>query len=221
MSRKCEYFVGVTTAPRESPTLQATLASIRLAGWNVDLLANDEHKSLGPYGNFLRVLQAGVACATHATTHATDHILVFQDDIEVTRGLRSCLDANQPPVGVVSLYTPANLHRDESGWHKTTRLPRSYGALAIMMDCEMAAKFIASPPGRETGGKLTWRNTHQTDFWITKFCAAKQIPYWTHSPSFTMHAGTTSSLDSPNANSRVRQCYVFCRSVAAENTGNV
>lgn len=183
--------VAVTTAPRKVDYLPQTLASIMAAGF--DGVASEDDSAVGSYRNFK------LALAETAKSEA-DACLIFQDDIQVARGLWDWLLAGGWPedparIGVVSLYTAGPNARATDGWHaldltvtKERPLPwsRAYGALAIMMPKLSAERFL----------KANWKpeSKSKTDLNLGQWCCATGLSWWLHSPSLVQHIGEVSTL---------------------------
>lgn len=253
------WSLGITTAPRQINTLHRTLQSVVAAGWDgmydrVRIFAEpgtamplqspiaatwtSHAERLGPYGN----LRAAVARLLEADSHRkAEVLLILQDDIQLTAGLRSFLDADEnfqtliesTDTGVVSLYCAAPNHHEDraamfyagkagkSGWHEIEKLPRrAYGALAYAFSRRSAERFVAAKTGN---GKAL-----AADYWVGRWCREHDLEYWTHSPSFVRHADQgCSSLGEPNLNEECRQCREFVESLpvsgparARERPGN-
>ena len=106
------------TTASERPTLDDTIRSVQSAGWQP--LVYRDVGLRGPYPHFYTILSHLVKFGLEypASDRKDMRCIVFQDDIQVTACLWSHLVVNPPPTaGVVSLYTPANLHNKEGGWH--------------------------------------------------------------------------------------------------------
>jgi hypothetical protein len=198
-----QWLAAVTSAPRTPETLSATLESIAAAGWPSCPVIFDRHR-LGPWPTFRQTLAWLVLEAVRFGCPDT-MLLVFQDDILLSQGGRRYLANHPPPVdGILSLFasaglvTPGALGEGQSGWYPVKRLPRSYGAQALAMPLSIAVELLRRPPCP--------RRRTQTDFWISRFCRDRKIPYYVHHPSLVMHIGNSSSLDRPNENTHLRQC---------------
>ena len=209
------WHAGVTATPRTPKTLSDTLQSIRKAGWSHPEIFHDPQRQ-GPYQNFLHALWTlwhnhGSTKARHMlATTSPAYLAIFQDDVEVTAGLRNDLESRaHAPIrnqdGVISLFTPAALSPLPSGWSSagtvraaTYRWPISCGALAYIFPWWLAGRFLQNPP---SPGVAT-----RTDYWVAKWCDDNAVPYYVHTPSFIRHTGSVSSLDQPNSNDQWRQC---------------
>lgn len=205
---------AVTTSPRPNADyLPATLRSIDNAGFPQPVLFAEpgsplpgqysvvqNTESLGPYQNFLAALR-WLLRETDA-----DWLAVFQDDIELTPGLWPL----SLPGEVVSLYTASPYHSKAPGWHRQANVCGRvvYGALAVLMVRDVAARFVSNPPRRTARG--------QTDFSIGEFCRREGLDYWLHSPSFCRHQGGVSSISlrqiAPGV-AELRNCRAFCSDI--------
>lgn len=173
--------VGVITCPREKSTLTRTLESFYGAGWYVTRIFNDPLLE-GCYINWRK-------CARALLDHSepSDLILVAEDDILLSQGLRRHLERQNLPQGVVSLYTASPNH-GEPGWNQITNLPkRSNGALATVWRPDTLESF------------MEWDQSdkfeHGTDIHIGMWCKRTKVPLWCHTPSFVKHIGETSTID--------------------------
>lgn len=169
-----KWATAITTAPRESSRLEATLSSVADAGWHDPIVVaepdtpipsslaltrvlRNPHR-LGPHRNFRRALSLLLEIEPKAEAYG-----VFQDDIQMAGNLRVWLDSTgvwpSDRVGVLSLYTASANHSPQPGWHSCRDVPRrAHGALAVVFPPQSAAAYLSMPPRR-----LTWG---QTDYWI-------------------------------------------------------
>lgn len=171
--------VGVITCPRENPTLSKTLDSLYLAGWYVTTIFEDKEKD-GCYRNWRKCAKSLLDKSSQS-----DLILIAEDDIEVTKGLRKHLV--KLPAGVVSLYTAAPNH-GVNGWNQIVDLPKkSNGALATVWRPQILSEFLRYDRSDE------FKNG--TDTLIGMWCKRTGTPLWCHSPSFVRHTGDTSTID--------------------------
>ena len=192
------WVVGVITCPRDTPTLKATLDSLERAGWPYAGVLHDKAKD-GCYRTWrkLGTLLCDLPC---------DYVLMCEDDLQITTGLRAHLEQGMPQ-GVVSLYTGAVNH-GEPGWNQVTKLPKNcHGALATIWTPDLLKTFLQYDRSGE------FRNG--TDTLIGMWCRNSGIPYWTHTPSFVRHTGVTSAIDPSwdTAQSQYRQCKEWLPSV--------
>lgn len=200
---------AVTTASRPKDYLPQTLASLRSAGFGIDIIAVDYPSSiegwfedipvlnasatLGDYGNFLAALEVLV-------TYDVDAVAVFEDDILVTCGLRDWLKCQLWPdsperMGVVSLYTPFPNHPPRSGWFRYNLTPTDqephpfrncFGACGYLMPISAARRFLQDSPRRNKPGLR--------DFTMGWWCQTTNLGYWAHSPSLVEHVGNVSAI---------------------------
>ncbi len=202
------WYVAITTAPRDQPTLAATMESIHAAGWYAPfvfaepgvLLAEvpglctvlQNAESLGPWANFLKALHWGLD-----NTYA-EFLAVVQDDIDVARGLRRYLEETMPrgeSVGAISPYTNTALQGRlaEVGlterWNRIPdeRVDAGNGACFIVMP-RHSAVLLQKTPIRNTG-----RNG--PDRWVGKHCRQQGLSFHYHRPSLVQHVGTTSTIN--------------------------
>ena len=215
------WSVGVLTAPRPRSRLAETVRSLAQAGWSdltlraepgtpvaqdrrgVRVVVND--RRLGPHLNFRTTLHGLLT-----EQPAADAYAVFEDDILVTKNLRSWLESRglwpSDRVGVLSLFTAAVNDRPEDGWHPCVGLPgRAYGAQAFVFPPDCARAYLAMPQPRSTWG--------QQDYWVGWWCLKSGLEYWMHSPSFVRHIGDASSIIDQPLN-EYRQCRRFVEEIS-------
>jgi len=191
---------GLTTAPRQKPTLDTTLKSLAAAGFPKPLLFAEPEtetpkghkvfvaeKRLGPWGNFRRAVETLIERCPWADAYA-----VFQDDITLARGTREWLEKQGWPddTGVVSLYTSAIMARlrPEPGWFEIQDdLPRRCnGALAVILPAESARRLLRSKVG---AGSYTMTDAH-----LGRFCDEEGLRWRQHNPSLARHIGYHSAI---------------------------
>jgi hypothetical protein len=240
MSSEYIYWaVGMTTAPREQPTIAESIRSVVAAGWpEVFVMAEPNsprpeadnavkwlwHSQIaGPWKNFRLLLKFLVEQNPWAPA-----ILMLQDDVRLTTGLRELLNRSrimryildQGPdsrFGVASLYCSADnersLHNDHEGWlyYPQERMPAMpQGALAYVFSRESAEELVKSPPSPEQNACI---ERH-----VALWCKINGRRYWTHSPSFCLHTGeglSTLRTDDP-ALVKCRQAGSFIESVKTD-----
>lgn len=189
--------VAVISCPRVQSTLDATIASLGSAGWrDVEVLIDSELS--GCYRNWRRA-------AKWLLSGRGDTLLICEDDILVSKGLRGYFEKTGLPKGVVSLYCGYINHHDEHGWHEVTKLPKHcHGALATVWTRELLECFLAYDRSDEFA--------NGTDTHIGRWCRNTKTPYWCHSPSFVKHTGYTSTLGPcwDEANTLLRNCKEWC-----------
>ena len=206
------FAVAVTTCRRPEGVsyLGQALRSIRDAGFEVwtvvvdgpelvprpapnDLAAAVEpcDFQMGPKLCFKRALSS-------LLEEAVQWLIVFQDDVQVARGLRGWLEGpdNLPDDGVCSLYCSETLGANDAGYDAWWRLnltptderPQpwygSLGACALMLRPAVAEMFLEEDPqmGR----------TDRIGAALGEFCYKQGIPFWVHSPSLVEHVGEVS-----------------------------
>ncbi len=203
-----KWAVGVTTAPRRQPTLEASLDSLVRSGWeNVHLFVDERvatlasrHRQLpvtlrrpavGAWPNYYLALQELVCRHPDA-----DAFMIVQDDVRFydQECLREYLDSvlwpSDPP-GVVSLYCSSAYTNEHPGWHAISE-EWVWGALAFVFPLERAREFLADPGviahrWRSSGLKLI-------DEAIGKWALRQNVPIHFPTPSLVQHMGVTSTI---------------------------
>ena len=121
-----DWSVGMTTAPRLTPTFYASLESVRQAGWlNVRVFAepgvalsaaasgeaSERDQTLGAFPNWYLGLTE-----MYLRNPRCEAFLMFQDDLVLAESTRAYLEDAlwpAPEVGVVSLYCPSHEHQPD------------------------------------------------------------------------------------------------------------
>lgn len=201
LKRSVRWSVAVLTSPRPgTPTLEATLRSIKLAGFPDPIVHDDEGK-LGAYGNWRKCLELALG-------RPCNRVLILEDDVELSAGLADYLECHRPPAGIASLYCSAFHDTSNSifGWIPVHDVPkRAYGALAYSMPPDIGRAFLETAP-------LTHK-PNGTDHAVGLWCKKQRHAYFVHSPSFVIHRGDNSCL--PDAGiPQLRQCRRWISSIA-------
>lgn len=206
----------IRTAPRPTSYIEGTIDSLAKAGWNDPIIWSEpgaaipdvvrgprvivNHQRLGPHFTFRAAMNGIVELFPDADAYG-----IFEDDIQITRGLRCHLETvdlwPSDNVGVLSLYTAGANAGEIPGWHQCSRIPeRAIGALAFIFPRRAARLFVSTPPAS--------RNWNQADYWVGYWCKLMKLEYWMHSPSFVLHVGVESSISTRSID-RFRQCKEF------------
>jgi len=178
--------VAITTAPRPTDYLPATIKSLAEAGWpDVQVFAEPgtpvppgvpsivAQRRLGPWLAFWTALSSLLATGRHGASLA-----VFQDDVLVARNLRWWLEAEPwpPEAGVVSLYlSETQAEGRPAGWSALDPDRVPYGACGVVMRSDVARRLVDEPPHRGNG--------RMTDTWLGAFCERAGLRFWQHRPS--------------------------------------
>lgn len=236
--RLLEIAVAITACPREGADyLPQTLNSVKSSGFYDPVImaesgtvvplggkrvqSKDDGHRRGPWLQFLNCLR--FLLDADECEGQPDAVLIFQDDIRVSRGMADYLqeslrflyedEARWSTVGAISCYCPAHFHSETTGWTETPDIcgSKADGALAILMPVHAARKLLADP-------QTISRNL--VDFQIGEFCCRNNLSFWRHSPSLVKHMGVVSAI----ANRRnveknplilaMRDCKVFCEDCA-------
>lgn len=203
------WAVGVTTAPRRKPTLEACLSSLVQAGWNQLRLFAEPGTEIPAAFSYLPVaLRDGVLGAfpnwylslaelVMRNPHA-DAYFLCQDDVLLSRGLRAYLEQTlwpAPDVGIVSVYCPSHYAVGQTkGFHIENRGWDSWGALAYIFPNPSARAVLTDPAvlnHRHHGPAEGLRNI---DSLLGSFCRRRRLRYLVHVPSLAQHIGETSTI---------------------------
>jgi hypothetical protein len=197
----------MTTAPRQTPTVERCLNSLERAGWDVVQLAVDgstrlpvsrrlqnislRTPALGAWPNFYLTMLELVLSKPDA-----DAILMVQDDAQlyerenVRAYLESVLWPADPP-GIISLYCSAAYTRSTPGWSMADQR-WEWGALAFVFPADLARRFVCDPAVIEH--RWTDRGLRFIDDVVGEWAVRNGIPIWYPSPSLVQHIGDTSTV---------------------------
>ena len=200
---------GMLTAPRSVPTVEATLRSVREAGFDrIHLFAepgslipqdipgvvlHQRTRRLGNMTNFFSGLVTMLELHPDAGA-----VAMLQDDISVAKGLREWLAKELWPgnAGIVSLFTPRPHLGTRKGWElHSPGCNRICGAQAFVFRRDLLEQFVADP---RIFGRLSSIN-HHDDAILAGWAANMGLKIAYHTPSLVSHIGEVSSLfDSPD-----------------------
>jgi|GEM_PF-2061409 len=199
-----KWRVGVVTAPREKPTLERTIESIRGAGWS-DIFVRGEPRSPIPKDvvSHVAARQCGVAKNTLALIRMllddeSDAMLICQDDVLLSVGCREYVERTWPinngGLGLLWLYRNEPKTKADRAW---VRLPNTvdgargvYGSLAVVLTQRLAEMLERDEPlGQLATARAGW------DTQLIRWAATKtQAEIYHHDPSLAQHIGETSVL---------------------------
>lgn len=210
LSRTVEtWAVGVTSARRQSPTLERTLDSLSAAGWDCPRLFTEpgvklaarfrklprtrRDKTIGAFPNWYLGLAELVMREPRAEAY-----LMVQDDVIFAQGVRAFLEFTLWPsfkTGAVSIYCPSDyavastpgFHREDRGW-------RTWTAQALVFPNPTARALVAAGQlvaHRYSGPHDGLRNI---DCIVGKWCREARRPFYVIYPSLAEHIGETSTL---------------------------
>lgn len=213
------WSVGMTTAPREIPTLERTLQSLAAAGFeSLRLFAEPDspvpsffpkseitwrNGRLGAFPNWYLALAEMVLREPVA-----DAYFLCQDDVIFATGLRRYLEESLwpvPQVGVVSVFCPSHYGlRKSPGFHKENHGWDTWGALAYIFPAVSARSLLSHPHVMEHRRRGPLNGMANVDCVVGRWCQAAELPYLVHVPSLAQHTGDTSTLwpTSPNLGRR-------------------
>jgi len=219
-----KWAVGVTTAPRARPTLEACLESLARAGWEAPHLFMDSAvrvpERFGHLPGTLRSPAVG-AWPNHylALFELTlrqpdaDAYLIVQDDALFYDGenVRAYLEQALWPGGripVVSLYCPGPYTQKRYGWHRY-RKAWVWGALALVFPRATARAYLRDRPVCQHRWRSRAGGLAQIDVVIGRWARRRRLPFWFPTPSLVQHIGRTSTLwaDCPAAGPRAASLF--------------
>jgi hypothetical protein len=203
------WAVGVTTAPRNHPTLDWTLDSLVRAGWEPSRLFEDlptaiarrhakwpvstREPAMGAWPNYY--LGLGELVLRHPDA---DAYLMVQDDVIFydRQNLRAYLEdvlwPTDPP-GLISLYCSSVYTRPESGWFRLEQ-PWVWGALAFIFPSALARAFVADYRVLSHRWSHPTRGLRAIDILIGAWADFHRTPVYYPCPSLAQHIGDTSTL---------------------------
>ena len=202
------WSVGVITAPRLAPTLDACLDSFIRAGWERPRLFVDtattiatrhahlpltvREPRIGAFPNYYLALAELVMRDPEADAYllAEDDVL-FSDREDLHAYLQDVLWPSDP-IGAVSLYCSSAYTKTDPGWHKFDG-EWVWGALAFIFSPESARRFLGDPLifAHRTSSD---EGLADTDALIGTWSHQRDLPLFFPTPSLVQHIGDTSSL---------------------------
>jgi hypothetical protein len=183
------------TAPRPVPTIERSLESYRLAGFDdIVEIYDDEDRQLGNLRNWSRALDGLLA-------QRTDFIAIMQDDITWALHSRDVLLAEMQEMGGMAheagylslhLFTrqaeearTSVVARRWRNWHATQWGQRSPGAQCYVMPWRSARKLQRHADFRDLVDKSL--AGYGDDRVVSKCMAAMKLPCWFRSPGLVHH----------------------------------
>lgn len=218
------WSVGVTTAPRETPTLARCLSSLDRAGWpHPHIFAEpDCHVTpgyevtrrgarMGAWPNWYLALAELVLRDPLA-----DCYFLAQDDVILCRNSRLFLESEQWPagkVGLVSLYCPSIYHAERStadyGPHEVDEGFGLVGALTFLFPPESARALLQDTNVVEHRLKGRRKGLCNIDAVVGRWVRETGRKAYFYSPSLADHIGETSSIWLNQQPRRGRTCHSF------------
>ena len=202
------WAVGMTTAPRSSPTLHRTLVSAEAAGWSdIRLFAEPgsripedfahlsvtwRESTLGPWANWLLGLHE-----LSLRNPTADAVMMLQDDVVFCRDLRRFIEPLLWParrLGMLSLYTPEAYEKPGKGLQLVDTSRGIIGALAMVFPA-MAVRCVLSSEDllkhHHNKGNPGWAHVDES---IGRWAFRERLPVYCHFPSLAQHIGKTSTI---------------------------
>jgi hypothetical protein len=207
--RIARWAVGVTTAPRRSPTLERCLDHLARAGWDSPHLFIDAAVRVpARFGHLPGTLRSPAVGAwpNHYLSlfeltlrqPDADAYLLVQDDAVIYDGenVREYLEQALWPGGgapVVSLYCPAPYNASRYGWHRLWR-PWVWGAQAFLFSPDAARKYLRNSRVCQHRWRSAQGGLKQIDVLLGWWAWWRRVPIWYPTPSLVRHIGDVSTL---------------------------
>ena len=182
MNRINRWAVGLTTAPRPQPSLDRTLAGLRVAGWS-DVRVFDDVEGIGAWQNWIGGLRSLIQYRPDAQAY-----LMVQDDALFCRNLRAYLEETLWPAtgtALCSPYCPTPYRQPTSGWHEEKHGWYLVGAVCWAIPPGTARQIV-----RQLGAIEAER---QIDARIGQWALFSGRSVWYHTPSLVQHVGCGNS----------------------------
>jgi hypothetical protein len=198
--------VGMTTAPREKPTLERTLESTQSTGWETihvfaepnaevprgeGISVSQRPRTLGVFANWFLGLSELVYLEPDA-----DAYLMLQDDIVFTRNVRAYLESQLWPksrIGLVSIYCPEPYAQRNVGFHEIES-GALLGALTWILPRGTATWLVTTGAAHIIRQSRFLEQCNRFDTSIGHLLNRVGLPAFYHSPSLADHIGETSTL---------------------------
>ena len=226
--KEATWACGVTTAPREKPTLTRTLESIEKAGFPAPTIFSDDRGVACPLSYSERITQRAARLGAFPNFYCgltelfmgnptADYYAMFQDDVRLTENCRWYLDDVLSPSGnqVHSIYTSSRYSGDYCGsgllttnhlidnryarWVFVTEGWDYVGALAFVFSQESINTFLTSPVA------VQHRHSEYGLRCVDSIVGKVFKTVRAHYPSLAQHIGDTSTIhgaDYPNEGQR-------------------
>lgn len=204
------WAVGVTTAPRQTPTIDRCIESLKASGFHPFVFAEpgsdveldcpvvQRPQRLGCWRNYVQTLRDLLQLHPQAAA-----IAVFQDDIEVCRDLREFLEHDLWPsrrTGVVSVYSPEEYESGPAvGIDKRAKM--ILGLQAAIYPRAVAERLVSAEFSSD------WRGCHDprqrvdqlelkkaADTWVAESIKAMRLGVYHYRPSLAQHLPSTSTI---------------------------
>lgn len=208
------WAVGITTAPRQSPTLERTLATVRAGGWQPVVYAEPDSpvpdgvpvvrraERLGAWRNWIKAAEQLLAADT-------SHVLILQDDVDLCGDAKAVVESADWPsdVGCLSLYTSAKYHREGDGLH-AINLSNFWGACALAFRRDALDAIVKHPKAAAwnmSAGRTAKspEEIQQIDTAVGRILSDLGLKMMAWSPSLAQHTGDTSTISAkPNSGNR-------------------
>ena len=204
-----QWAVGVTTAPRRSPTLAPCLRSLIDAGWSQLQLFIDGEVEIPPeFASLARTIRVPAAGARQSYFLAVVELLqrfpeaqavmLVQDDaywpghLPMREYLEQCLWPGSEP-GLVSAWCCTDDTASEAGWHERTS-PWKFGAVVFIFSREAAEKFVQDPLIQQACSSRPENHSGGISMLIGDWAARVGVPVHFPTPSLVQHLGEVSTI---------------------------
>lgn len=203
--------VAITTAPREKPTLQSTIASLVANRIEPHIFAEpgSELTGIGQLPTHQNATRLGAwhnwihACQTLLQTTRSDYILTVQDDTVIAEGAIEFLRSVTWPkdCGMISLYTPGHYTKMKPGLHKI-KTQSLWGACAMLFKRDQLQRLLATEVAQNWKGVNSLARTKPREPWeianvdtaVGKALIEMGLFPYFFTPSLSQHIGETSSI---------------------------
>ena len=204
-----QWAVGVTTAPRRSPTLAPCLRSLIDAGWSqLQLFIDGEVEILPEFASLARTIRVPAAGARQSYFLAmvellqrfpeAQAVMLVQDDaywpghLPMREYLERCLWPGSEP-GLVSAWCCTDDTASEAGWHERTS-PWKFGAVVFIFSREAAEKFVNDPQMQQACSSCPENHSGGISMLIGDWAARVSVPVHFPTPSLVQHLGEVSTI---------------------------
>ena len=203
------WAVGVTTAPRRSPTLAPCLRSLIDAGWSQPHLFVDGEVEIPPeFSDLTRTIRLPAAGARQSYFLAITELLqrfpqaqalmLVQDDaywpghLPMREYLEQCLWPGTEP-GLVSAWCCTDDTASEAGWHRRIS-PWKFGAVVFIFSRESAIEFVQDPQMQQLCDSRPENHSGGISMLVGNWAARVGVPVHFPTPSLVQHLGDISTI---------------------------
>lgn len=213
-SKVHNWCVGITTAPRDQPTLGLSTDSLIRAGWTDPIIFADgaidiperfdqlqvvrRSRQLGAWPNFLLGLQELLFAEPDADAYlVVQDDAVFCDGVDVKKYLEQHVLWPGSTPSIVSLYCPEPYTTEPDTWHTLDEV-WVWGALAFVFPRDIARQIVMDEKIHQHRWDKDRNGKALIDVIIGEWARRNDVPIHYPVPSLVQHVGHVSTVFTGN-----------------------